>query len=553
MRVAVCLLLSFLPAWAQQSAAKRVVPVTPAETLAFDQSRKIALLVGVGRYPPYSGIGSLQYPGRDVAALAAQLERQGYTVIQMADADATRSSVRGALRNIKEVLDQKDGTLLFFFSGHGWAPAGRNFLAAYDADGSSLADSGLALEEVLRLMAETGARRRVAWIDACRNEPGKSLPSSRSFATLNQAEGTRVLFSTRAGKMSFENNELRQGVFTHFLIRALQGEAARADGLVTFRDVADFVTEGVQGWGLQRGDLQIPYEAGEASGDFLLARTKAPEVIAPTEPAPVAREAVPPVAEVRKNPKDGLTYVWVPPGIFPMGCSVGDSECFENEKPAREVTITKGFWMGQTEVTVGAFQRFVAASRLPMPGQPIFKSSRELNPGWKSASMPIVNVDWDDANSYCEWIGGRLPTEAEWERAARGGRAASRYGVARDVAWFADNSGAKILDSMAITKAFGDRLFANSNSFHPVGLKLPNPYSLHDMLGNVWEWTRDWYDEKYYQNGDRRDPQGPPHGGQRVLRGGSWALDTQHTRVSLRDGAGLAFRSIDIGFRCALE
>jgi formylglycine-generating enzyme required for sulfatase activity len=547
MRVAVCLLLlPLLPAWAQQSSARRIVPVPTADAQAFQRAPKIALLVGVGKYPQYSGIGALQYPGRDVAALAAQLEAQGYTVIPMTDAEATRSAVRGALRNIKEVLDQKDGTLVFFFSGHGWAPAGRNFLAAYDADASGLTDSGLALDEVLKLMADTGAKRRVAWIDACRNEPGKSLPSSRTFAALNRAEGTRVLFSTRAGRLSFENAELKQGVFTHFLIRALQGEAAGSDGLVTFRDIVDYVTDGVQAWGLRRGDLQIPYEVagGEASGDFLIARAKVVE--------PVAVERGPQVGDVRINPKDGLRYAWVPAGTFRMGCSEGDSECNDNEKPARDVTLSKGFWMGQTEVTVDAYKRFVSATGRAMPGEPALRD-RKLNPRWNSGSMPMVNVDWNDAKSYCEWAGARLPLEAEWERAARGGLAGARYGAAREVAWFGDNSGRENLDSMAIGQSYADRISANSNSFHPVGLKPANPYLLYDMLGNVWEWTADWYGEKYYQAGEHRDPQGPPNAGKRVLRGGSWNYDGRAVRASVRGGYEPLNRYNSIGLRCALD
>jgi Skp family chaperone for outer membrane proteins len=278
-----------------QTRAKRIVPVSPAETTGFEQSRKIALLAGVGRYPGYSGIGQLQYPARDAGAVAEQLKKQGYTVIELTDAEATREAIRGALRNIGRVLGgQRDGTLAFFFSGHGWAPAGAggpNILATFDAGAANLSGSGLAIEEVLRLMAETGAKRRVAWIDACRNEPGKSGPgSTRTFAALNRSEGTRVLFSTRFGELSYESAELKQGVFSHFLVKALAGDAARADGLLTFGDVREYVSESVQAWGLKTGELQIPYEAGESSGDFLLGRAPA-AVAAPKVDSPSAETA----------------------------------------------------------------------------------------------------------------------------------------------------------------------------------------------------------------------------------------------------------------------
>jgi hypothetical protein len=96
-----------------------------------------------------------------------------------------------------------------------------------------------------------------------------------------------------------------------------------------------------------------------------------------------------------------------------MGCSPGDNECHVSEKPSHRVTITKGFWIGQTEVTVGAYKRFAAATGRQMPGAPSFNS------GWADDMMPIVNVTWDDAREYCTWAGGRLLTEVEWEYSAR--------------------------------------------------------------------------------------------------------------------------------------
>jgi formylglycine-generating enzyme required for sulfatase activity len=229
---------------------------------------------------------------------------------------------------------------------------------------------------------------------------------------------------------------------------------------------------------------------------------------------------------VRENPKDGLKYVWIPPGTFMMGCSPGEKDCDEDEKPSHRVTITKGFWIGQTEVTVGAYKRFVAATGRRMPPAPNFNS------GWANENMPIVNVSWDDAREYCTWAGGRLPTEAEWEYAARGGSTEARYGNIDEIAWHENNSGTRP---------------------HDVAQKRANDFGLFDVLGNVWEWVNDWHDDEYYQNSPSQDPPGPTSGQAHVLRGGSWLDPPWAVRVSSRSWGELAVRNIDFGFRCGGE
>src|SRR5208282_35567 len=242
--------------------------------------------------------------------------------------------------------------------------------------------------------------------------------------------------------------------------------------------------------------------------------------------------------EVRVNPKDGLKYVWIPPGTFTMGCSPGDNECYDFEKPPHPVSISHGFWLGQTVVTVEAYKRFAGATQRQMPPEPDI-GGRPLNPGWGDGAMPMVEVTWDDAQAYCSWAGGRLPSEAEWEYAARADNPAARYGPLDQVAWYADNSGSERLDSQTIWRKedqakFLKSLNENGNGLHEVGQKRTNDLGLFDMLGNVWEWVYDWWDQSDYQNSPPQDPIGPASGTERILRGGSWVGVPRDIRVSLR-------------------
>jgi formylglycine-generating enzyme required for sulfatase activity len=261
--------------------------------------------------------------------------------------------------------------------------------------------------------------------------------------------------------------------------------------------------------------------------------------------------------EVRANPNAGLNYVWIPSGTFTMGCSPGDNECYDFEKPPHQVTISRGYWLTQTEVTVAAYKRFAAAAGRQMPPEPDL-NGRPLSPGWGDDAMPMVEVTWGDAQAYCRWAGGRLPTEAEWEYAARAESTAARYDSLDAIAWYADNSGREHLDSLTIWRKedqadFLKRLTENGNTLHEVGQKRANALGLSDMLGNVWEWVYDWWDPNYYPASPSQDPTGPTNGTERVMRGGSWMGVARDIRVSLRNRRNPGNRDIDLGFRCGGE
>ena len=252
--------------------------------------------------------------------------------------------------------------------------------------------------------------------------------------------------------------------------------------------------------------------------------------------------------EVKINPQDGQPYVWIPPGSFQMGCSPGDDECFDDEKPPHRVTINRGFWMGRTPVTLGAYEKFVQVSGGTMPPPPDFPQDYD---------HPVVNVTWHGALRYCQWAGGRLPTEAEWEYAARTRSTAARFGELDEIAWYADNSGRSRLNSTSLWASdqitYMKLLRDNGAQTRPVGKKAPNGFGLYDVLGNVWEWCSDWYGEQYYQVSDETSPQGPSAGEYRVLRGGSWINLPRYVRVSDRIWYNPDERSVSFGFRCVRE
>ena len=219
------------------------------------------------------------------------------------------------------------------------------------------------------------------------------------------------------------------------------------------------------------------------------------------------------------NPADGLSYAWIPPGTFMMGCSAQDSECKDDEKPTHQVAIEKGFWLGQTEVTATAYRKLTS------------KTARHSPAG--EGNLPVSGVSWADAKDYCAAAGGRLPTEAEWEYAARAGNSQPYYGVISQIAWYANNSG---------------------DTPHPVGSKQPNDFGLYDMLGNVSEWVLDRYFDKYYYDSAATGAeveQPVASNALAVARGGFWESNAAGLRVSHRLAQEKEGSDIPIGFRCA--
>ncbi|MBW6474259.1 MAG: formylglycine-generating enzyme family protein, partial [Anaerolineaceae bacterium] len=243
----------------------------------------------------------------------------------------------------------------------------------------------------------------------------------------------------------------------------------------------------------------------------------------------------------RVNPADDELMVYVPEGEFMMGSQI--SEASENEKPQHLVYLD-AFWIYRTAVTNKAYRICVEEGICSAPSNTYYFA----DPSY--ADHPVVYVNWFDAAAYCQWAGGRLPTEAEWEKAARGTDGRNypwgNSPVTGDKANFCDvncqNSWAEN------TQNDGYENTAPVGSY-PAGASF---YDALDMAGNVWEWVTDWYDEAYYNWSLNENPTGPSVGTTRVLRGGSWYDQAKHIRVSYR-GRHVPDESLmDYGFRCVV-
>jgi formylglycine-generating enzyme required for sulfatase activity len=240
--------------------------------------------------------------------------------------------------------------------------------------------------------------------------------------------------------------------------------------------------------------------------------------------------------------KDGAPMILIPAGPFLMGSNDG----LPNERPEHTVTL-EAYYIDQFEITAGRYQKFLESAK------------RDLPPTWDDeaaqtlSDLPAVGMSWSDSAAYCKWAGRRLPTEAEWEKAARGtdGR---RYPWGHmqpftDIAnynrgmWVSEaitlvpvNSG---LEGMSVRHGLKD----GGRSF----------YGLFHMAGNAAEWVADWYDREYYPKSPARNPTGLATGDKRVIRGGSWADLPTALRVTARFSAEPDYEDRTIGFRCAMD
>jgi iron(II)-dependent oxidoreductase len=233
--------------------------------------------------------------------------------------------------------------------------------------------------------------------------------------------------------------------------------------------------------------------------------------------------------------------VYIPSGEFIMGSSDKDVEMFlqlfiyrrpsrfANEQPQHTVYLDS-FYIDKYEVTNARYGEFIKATG---HSAPVYWNNELYN----QPEQPVIGITWEDARAYAEWAGKRLPTEAEWEKAARGTDG-------RIWPWGNEWDAAKLNGNDV--GAIDGYIYSSPVGSFPQGA---SPYGVHDMAGNAWEWIEDWYDANYYSYSPKINPKGPASGNYHVLRGGDWSMNKDFTRCASRFGLGPG--SMLTGFRCA--
>ena len=521
--------------------------------------KKFALVIGVAGYPGFPDGERLKYAGRDAVDFAAFIKSaQGglfpsSNVHLLTNSDAKREPLYREFDWLYQNVGPND-VVYVFFAGHGVEYRNVLYFLPYDASKERPDALGIPMTEFFRKVTrDLSAKQVVVFVDACHAagaSEGARSPLSvdiqKQWESANEKEGqfSMALFSSLAYQKSWEDADLGggHGLFTWYILEGLKGGAPRtSQGLITADSLWTYVKDKVEARSKARfPQLQTPYASAGFRTEFNLAFSESVS-------APVSMKA---------NSIDGLNYILIPSGSFEMGC-FEDPRCGEHEKPVHSVTITHAFWLAQTPVTVAAWRRYrKSTGAAPLPTIDAL-GHNDLNEASHDETLPVVLVTWEEADRFCKWAGGRLPSEAEYEYAERAGARVQRYGDIEAISWYARNSGRSAIDADEIFRSEPDnyqkRLIDNQSGVKPVALKQHNNWNLYDMLGNVAQWTADWYDPEYFNHSPTNDPTGPKTslGKGKSVRGASWYWISDWVRSANR--GGYEGRLFDIGFRCALR
>jgi formylglycine-generating enzyme required for sulfatase activity len=475
------------PASAQ---APATAPAAPAN------GDRVALVIGNNNYLDRA-VDRLKNAIPDAEAVQRELVKADFRVTLLKDADLQQ--MKDGIHDFVKQLGPYS-TALFYYSGHAIQIRSENFLIPVDFhipereqadEDNALLDAKAKKEsesllEIHEAMVESHAAIHIVILDACRTHAFSAMPDWTKLATMFVPANSVIAYSTAVDFPASDGNAGDEnGPFAKHLI------ADMAIPGIEIRDLLKKVKKEVME---DTGKQQVPWSLEDLRQEFYF---------------------YPP--RLKWNGRDGLEYQFVPKGQFLMGCVPGDRECLPDEQPRHPVALTNDFWIGRTEVTVASYKAFVSGTHKTMP-TPVMS----VNGDWRDVNHPIVKVSWSDADAFCRWAGGRLPTEAEWEYSARGGK---------------------------VGQVLGDTVESKWRFTRPVNESASNGFGLFGMAENVEEWVSDWYDDTYYRQSSGVDPQGPQSGKEKMVRGGSWAGPRRlSARVAQSPDAATSSR----GFRCVL-
>ncbi|MEI7702045.1 MAG: SUMF1/EgtB/PvdO family nonheme iron enzyme [Planctomycetia bacterium] len=526
--------------------------------------RKYALVVGVQKYRVNQPLPDLIYTENDAAELANVLQKGGYSVTLMTTAASrvpgqehlapSSDYIRDQLKTILSApgLDEDD-VVLIAFAGHGVQfdyvegtgdsqnRTSRFYFCPADAGINEISTANqitgdhnlIDLTELYEMLDRCDAGGKLLLVDACRNDPSKPALKRSSLAALPALPpppgGTAAFLSCSSNETSIEDPTLQHGVFFHHVIEGLRGEADTAtnkkpaDGKISIAELQQYVSENTFDYVNQkyRGRRQTPELKGQVR--LTIPVIELPQRVQPDVPTVLTNSI-------------GMKLVLIPAGEFLMGSPESEQGRSEDEGPQHRVQISKPFYLGETEVTQQQWNAVMDTE--PWKGEEYAREN-----GRNAASF----ISHNDAVEFCRRLSQRegkryrLPWEAEWEYACRGGTT-TRFHFGDDesqlgeYAWF---------DANAYDR---DEKYA-----HAVRQKKPNRFGLYDMHGNIYEWCGDWYDAAYYATSENTDPKGPTTGSSRVLRGGSWISVPFDVRCAYRLCNAPEYRNNFLGFRVLLE
>jgi formylglycine-generating enzyme required for sulfatase activity len=535
--------------------------------------QKVAFLVGVSKYQK-DGFDNLDYCERDISELAAELRKHEFKVATLTGDEATKEAVDAWLAKVFESLAKlkKHDVALLGFSGHGVQSLVKNpnpgqpdiedaFFCPADAL-KSRTDTMISISWVMRQLDElSGSSQNLVLVDACRNNPNKGAKNIDGSTAKELPSKISVLFSSSAGKRSYESHEVKHGVFTHVLLQGLRGDAANRNGQITWLNLASYAIDEVPRQTRKLLDdpqaEQEPNLLGNLVRQPVLAKVTLPvpqpPVVAPKPLAAPFTEAEARAAQrswatyLKTEPaitnKLGMRLALIPPGEFQMGCPADEAERDSDETQHR-VRITRPFWLGVYEVTQEEWH-LVMGSQLSY-----FSSSgsgKDKVSGLDTSRFPVESVSWNDATEFCRRLSARegqeyrLPTEAEWEYACRAGTTTAYHfgGVL-------NGDKANVDGNYPYGTTTKGKYLERTTRVGEYGA---NAFGLYDMHGNVLEWCRDWYDGQFYTSSAMADPENAKEATYRVLRGGSWGFNAWNCRSANRFRLTPAYRLNFCGLR----